>query len=178
MATSVMSSPRLLAYLLAGAAVVSFAEFRPQAAGPISGLVFEDFNGNGVYDTTVTVVNDGGAGVTPAAVDRGRAGIEVRAFDAAGNQSGATVVTNAAGQYSIATTGAGPYRVEFTNLPVGYQPSAVATGATGNASTVQFVPVSVPSTNVDWATEPTNTPNTGAGTPVRTCRYRSSYRIP
>ena len=140
MATSVMSSPRLLAYLLAGAAVVSFAEFRPQAAGPISGLVFEDFNGNGVYDTTVTVVNDGGAGVTPAAVDRGRAGIEVRAFDAAGNQSGATVVTNAAGQYSIATTGAGPYRVEFTNLPVGYQPSAVATGATGNASTVQFVP--------------------------------------
>ncbi|HUU36075.1 MAG TPA: SdrD B-like domain-containing protein, partial [Vicinamibacterales bacterium] len=131
---------RFFAYALVGIAVLSSAEFRPQAVGPISGRVFEDFNGNGVFDTTVTFVNDGGAGVTPAAVDRGRSGIEVRAFDSAGVQAGATATTDAAGLYSIATTGAGPYRVEFTNLPAGYQPSAVATGVTGNASTVQFVP--------------------------------------
>ena len=43
---------------------------------------------------------------------------------------------------------------------------------------VQFVPVIVPSTNVDWAIEPGKMPKIGAGTPVRTWRYRSSYRIP
>src|SRR5512132_2007629 len=42
----------------------------------------------------------------------------------------------------------------------------------------QLRPVIVPSTNVDCATEPTKMPNTGAGTPVNTCRYRSSYMMP
>ncbi len=139
MATFMTPSPKLLAYVLAGAAVLSFAEFRPQAAGPISGRVFEDFNGNGVYDTTITLVNDGGVGVTPAAVDRGVAGVQVQAYNSAGVPQGGPVVTNAAGLYTLTTTGAGPYRVEFTALPAGYQPSAVAPGATGNGSTVQFV---------------------------------------
>ncbi len=129
-----------LAYGLAGAALLSSTEFRPRAAGPISGRVFEDFNGNGVFDTTVTYVNDGGIGVTPGAIDSGRAGIEVRVYDAAGVLQGGPAVTDAAGLYTVATSGTGPYRVEFTALPAGYQPSAVAPGATGNASSVQFVP--------------------------------------
>ena len=131
---------KFLAYLLVGGAVLSGGEWRPRAAGTISGLVFEDFNGNGVLDTTITIPNDSGFGVTPAAVDRGRLGIEVRAYDSSGVQQGPTAVTDAAGAYAIPTGGTGPYRVEFTNLPAGYHPSAVAPGATGNRSTVQFVP--------------------------------------
>ncbi len=133
-------SLKLLACALVSGAVLAVAEWRPRAAGAISGVVFEDFNGNGIVNTAATLPNDSGSGVTPAAVDRGRSGIQVRAYDSAGLQQGPTAVTDAAGSYAIATSGTGPYRVEFTNLPPGYQPSAVAPGAAGNGSTVQFVP--------------------------------------
>ena len=140
MATLSTHTTRFLAYALVGAVVLLMAEWRPTATGTISGVVFEDFNGNGVIDTATTIPNSSGLGVTRAAVDRGRAGIEVRAYDRAGLQQGPTAVTNATGVYTIPTGGTGPYRVEFTVLPTGYQPSAVAPGTTGNGSTVQFVP--------------------------------------
>ena len=114
--------------------------WRPHAAGTISGVVFEDFNGNGARDTSTTVPNGGGAtGATAVAVDRGMAGVTVTVFDSGGVQRG-TTTTDATGAYSLAAAGTGPYRVEFTTLPAGYRPSAVAAGATGNGTTVQFVP--------------------------------------
>ncbi len=130
--------PRLAAALLVLAAALLTTEWRPRASGTIAGVVFEDFNGNGTRDTTSTVASSG-AGTTRLAVDRGLAGITVSVFDSAGAPQG-TTTTGATGAYSLSAAGTGPYRVEFTNLPAGYRPSAVAAGATGNGTTVQFVP--------------------------------------
>ncbi len=116
-------------------------------AGNISGRVFQDFNGNGNYDTTTTITNDG-SGTTGVAIDRGVANVQVRAYNAAGvnvTPSG-VVTTSATGQYTLITNdvGSGPYRVEFTALPAGYLPSARSTDsvnggtATNSGSTVQF----------------------------------------
>lgn len=127
-------------------------------AGTISGRVFQDFNGNGIYNTTTTITNDG-FGNIPVAIDRGVANVQVRAYNAAGANvtSGGVVNTDAAGQFTLTTTdaGSGPYRVEFTNLPAGFRPSARSTDsvnggtATNAGSTVQFV--STPATNVNLA---------------------------
>ena len=127
-------------------------------AGNITGRVFQDFNGNGVMDTTLTIANNG-AGTVGDAIDRGFAGVEVRAFNAAGANvtPGGFVVTDASGSYSIATSdaGSGPYRVEFTALPGGYRPSARSTDSVGGGmpsnagSAVQFV--STPASDVNLA---------------------------
>lgn len=105
-------------------------------AGTISGRVFQDYNGNGTYDTA--------AGTN--SIDSGVANVTVTAYDAAGiNQGSAT--TDAAGFYSINATGTatGGYRVEFTTLPAGFSPSARSTNSvnggssTDSGSTTQFV---------------------------------------
>ncbi|MBK6750326.1 MAG: carboxypeptidase regulatory-like domain-containing protein [Acidobacteria bacterium] len=103
-------------------------------AGTISGRVYQDFNGNGAYDTT--------AGLN--SIDVGVAGVTVSAFDQNGVARGST--TSAAnGTFSLAATGTGPYRIEFTTLPAGHTPSARSTdsvlggSATDSGSTVQFV---------------------------------------
>jgi uncharacterized repeat protein (TIGR01451 family) len=129
---------RLATAVLASAAMFLGLQWRSQAAGPISGTVFEDFNGNGLRDTTTTVPSDG-SGATAVAVDRGMAGITVTVYDSAGLQQG-TATTAANGTYTVNATGTGPYRVEFTSLPSGYVPSRFGAGATGNGTTVQFVP--------------------------------------
>ncbi|MBK8465355.1 MAG: hypothetical protein IPL32_05945 [Chloracidobacterium sp.] len=127
-------------------------------AGNISGKVFQDFNGNGTFDTTSTVANDG-FGTIGLAIDRGVANVEVRSYNASGTNvtTGGVVITDASGNYTITTNdvGSGPYRVEFTNLPAGYLASvrsadSVSGGsATNSGSTVQFV--SSPATNVNLA---------------------------
>jgi SdrD B-like domain/Carboxypeptidase regulatory-like domain len=127
-------------------------------AGNISGRVFQDYNQNGTMDTTQTIANNG-FGTIGIAIDRGIPGVEVRAYNGAGANvtTGSVVTTDASGNYTIVTTdvGSGPYRVEFTNLPTDYQPSARSTDsvnggtATNSGSTVQFV--SAPVTNVNLA---------------------------
>ncbi len=120
-------------------------DIAPEAplAGTISGRVYQDYNGNGVYDTTTTLTNNG-FGTTANPIDRGIAGVTVSAFDPAGVARG-TATTAADGTYALAATGTGPYRVEFTTLPTGYSPSARSTDsvlggtATNSGSTVQFV---------------------------------------
>ncbi|MGQ0541715.1 MAG: SdrD B-like domain-containing protein [Blastocatellia bacterium] len=108
-------------------------------AGNISGRVFQDFNGNGSYETS------GGTAAAPTAVDTGVSGITVTAYDPAGVARG-SAVTDSAGLYTLVASGTGPYRVEFTALPTGYSPSARSTdsvsgGTTADAgSTIQFVP--------------------------------------
>ena len=104
-------------------AAIVFAPWRTRAAGTISGVVFEDFNGNGLRDTTTTIANSSGVGMTPTAIDRGIAGIQVLVFDSAGTQQGRRRRATPPAAYSAAAGGAGPYRVEFTGLPAGYQPS-------------------------------------------------------
>lgn len=107
-----------------------------QAAATVTGRVFQDYNGNGTYDTSGTAPN--------LAIDVGLANITVTAYDPAGVNRGSTT-TSANGTYSLSATGNGPYRIEFTNVPSGYFPSARSTdsvtgGTTTNAgSTVQFI---------------------------------------
>lgn len=113
-------------------------ELAPEA-GTISGRVYQDYNGNGVYDTS------GGTAAAPAAIDTGIANVSISAYNAAGALSG-TATTAADGTYSVSTTGStGPYRVEFTSIPAGFSPSARSTdsvlgGTSSNSgSTVQFL---------------------------------------
>ena len=88
--------------------------------GDITGNVFRDFNSNGVDD-----------GVNEIGV----AGVTVTAYDRDGVQRG-TTTTDASGVYTLTTTGNGPYRIEFTDLPAGYEPSS---HGTGNGTSTQFV---------------------------------------
>jgi hypothetical protein len=103
-------------------------------SGTISGKVFQDYNGNGAYDTA--------SGLN--SIDAGVASVTVTAYDSAGVSQG-FATTDSLGNYSIAAAGTGPYRVEFTNIPAGYSPSARSTDsvsggvATDAGSTVQFV---------------------------------------
>lgn len=127
-------------------------------AGTISGRVFQDFNGNGLFDAAPTITNDG-FGTVGVASDRGVAGVRVTAYNSAGLNAttGGFVATDSAGNYSLTTNdvGSGPYRIEFTVLPTGYTPSARSTdsvnggAATNSGSTVQFA--STPATNVNLA---------------------------
>lgn len=137
--TSHRRTPRLAAALLFGAIAITSTGWRTMAAGTISGVVFEDFNGNGLRDTTTTIPNNG-AGAVSAAIDRGMGGVTVTVYDGAGVVQGTATTAAANGSYSIATGGTGPYRVEFTTLPAGYFPSRFAAGPTGNGTTIQFVP--------------------------------------
>ncbi|MEP6947250.1 MAG: SdrD B-like domain-containing protein [Acidobacteriota bacterium] len=103
-------------------------------AAVITGRAFQDYNGNGVYDTT--------SGLN--SIDKGVAGVTVTAYDATGVARG-TAITDAAGNYTLSATSSGPYRIEFTTIPNGYFPSARSTdsvsggSATDSGSTVQFV---------------------------------------
>ncbi len=107
-------------------------------AATISGRVFQDFNSNGSYDTS------GGTAEQPTAVDAGVQNVFISVYSPNGTLAGSTL-TAANGTYSLAAGGTGPYRVEFSNIPAGYYPSArstdsVAGGTASNAgSTVQFV---------------------------------------
>ncbi|HMS40296.1 MAG TPA: SdrD B-like domain-containing protein, partial [Pyrinomonadaceae bacterium] len=109
---------------------------KTHATGTISGRVFQDYNSNGNYDTSGTSPN--------LAIDTGIAAVMITVYDSAGNARG-TTVSAANGTYSLVATGTGPYRVEFTNLPSGYSPSARSTDsvaggtATNSGSTVQFL---------------------------------------
>ncbi len=107
------------------------------AAGTISGTIYIDYNMNGARDTS---------GTAPTyAVDAGIGGVTITAYDSSGTQRG-TTTSNANGSYSLSATGTGPYRLELTNLPSGYNPSAVGTN---NSSSVRFVPDGT-STGIDF----------------------------
>ena len=98
------------------------------ASGTITGTVYVDYNMNGTMDTSGTSPN--------YAIDSGVQNVTVTAYDASGASRG-TATTASNGTYSLAATGTGPYRIEFTSLPAGYFPSATGTN---NASTVRFIP--------------------------------------
>jgi len=102
-------------------------------AGQIRGTVFQDYNSNGVMNTTADTSNP--------ALDTGVAGVTVKAYDAVGAQVGATATTAADGTYMITgITDGATYRVEFSTLPTGYEPSFHGSGSGVTSGTsVQFV---------------------------------------
>ena len=123
----------LFGFLLVAVALLSTAAPESGRAsgvsGAITGRVFQDFNSNGIRDTTVAIGR---------AVDVGVAGIEVRGFDSSGAVVGSTS-TGADGTYTLAITSAATalIRVEFTVAPgtsslTGLRSSfATGTGASG-----------------------------------------------
>jgi uncharacterized repeat protein (TIGR01451 family) len=115
-----------------------------QPFGTITGIVFHDFNTNGIRDVVVQ------SGV---AFDIGVGNVTITAYDPAGVVRGMAVSCNGftrqqgdqinpctpaeRGQYIIILSGPGPYRLESTGLPVGFQPGIVGAGSD---TSVVFVP--------------------------------------
>ncbi|GAA3025462.1 DUF5979 domain-containing protein [Microbacterium dextranolyticum] len=108
----------------------------------VSGLVFEDFNGNGAFDS-------GNAANTGIANDAPIAGVVVAAYDATNTQVGSVTTTAGNANYSLPIASSVPagarLRVEFTP-PAGYESSA---HGTQNGTSVQFVTAG--STSVNFA---------------------------
>lgn len=99
---------------------------RVRAAGTISGMVFRDFNMDGIRQTApVTAIEVGVAGVTVTAVD----------------EAGTTVTTTTAadGSYTLPALPGNSARVEVTGLPPGFSPSVVGSNS---ASLVMFADIS------------------------------------
>ncbi|MEM7128145.1 MAG: SdrD B-like domain-containing protein [Chloroflexota bacterium] len=105
----------------------------PVAPAAISGTVFRDFNSDGEFTTSGTVQDTGLMSVT------------VTAYDVNGNAVGSTQSGND-GTYTLTPTADGPWRIEFTNLPAGYEPSFMGNDSD---SSVQFVSTSG-ATDVDF----------------------------
>lgn len=88
-------------------------------AGLITGRVFVDYNGNGQPDAT----------------EYGVAGIVATAFSSTGVTAG-SAISAFDGTYTLNAAGAGPYRIEFTQIPGYLFPGRQATGG---QSTVRFL---------------------------------------
>ncbi|HEU5086306.1 MAG TPA: SdrD B-like domain-containing protein, partial [Roseiflexaceae bacterium] len=99
----------------------------------ITGLVYQDYNANGVQDSIAAATS---------AADRGIGAVKVTLYAPDGTVAGSTT-SQPDGNYVITPTVDGPYRIEFTDLPVGFRP---APHGSDNGSTVQFVPAGVPAT--------------------------------
>ncbi len=109
------------------------------ARAQVSGRVYQDFNANGVFDTTRSIALASGAPLA-VATDKGLSGIKVYAFNTLGTLVD-SATTNATGAYTIPVSGA--VRIVFKNFPIGY---FSAPKGTNNGSAVQFV--TTPATNV------------------------------
>lgn len=111
------------------------------SSGAVTGRVYQDFNSNGTYETSVAV---------GSATDIGVGGITVRAYDPSGTRVGETT-SGADGTYSISITGNSgtAVRVEFS-IPTTGPMAAMLTSFAGanNGSSVQFVAVGA--SNVDF----------------------------
>lgn len=96
------------------------------AAMPISGRVFRDYNYDGLFTASGAVTDVGVNGVT------------VTAYNTSGAVGSAT--TDANGNYTLNPSGDGPYRVEFSTLPDGYEPTTpntrFITSAAGAVSSI------------------------------------------
>lgn len=108
------------------------------ATTSLTGKVYRDFNSDGLITANGTITDTGVSGVT------------VTAYDKNGNSVGsATTASN--GIYTINPTGDGPYRVEFSNLPEGYEPT---THGAGNGTSTQFVTTAAGASNVNLGINP------------------------
>ncbi len=99
-------------------------------ANDVTGIVFHDYNGNGKQDNAL-------AANPSMAADRGLAGVTVKGFGTDGVLCD-TQTTNTNGAYtlSLGNCVGGKYRVEFSNLPAGFNSSQVGVDS---KTTTQFV---------------------------------------
>jgi len=89
----------------------------------ITGKAFSDYNSDGLITANGTVNDTGVQSVT------------VTIYDRNGTVAG-TTTTDASGLYTITPSLSGPWRVEFSNLPAGYEPTR---HGTNSDTSVQFV---------------------------------------
>ena len=111
---------------LLGAPGAALADANPggTTATQITGTVFQDYNSNGVMNTTGTTPN--------FAIDTGVSAVTVSAYVSATTPGAATATatTSATGAYILTGLTSGvQYRIEFTNLPSGYFPAYHGTSA-------------------------------------------------
>ena len=105
----------------------------------INGTVYKELNNDGTLDAN----------------EVGVANVTVTAYDSAGAVT-ATATTDANGDYSLTgLTDTQEYRLEFTTIPFGYQPSLEGVSS---------------STSVVFATSPVNNINYGVGSPAQYCQ--------
>ncbi len=132
----------------------------------VSGTVFQDFNANGVMNTTVAL---------GTAFDVGVAGITVRAFDTTGAEVGSTT-TAANGTWTIDVTSAptNDVRVEFSipeNDPYlsAFRPAApvITTGAAGSST----------GTSIQFARKGNTGVNFGVNVPGEYCQSNPNIAI-
>ncbi|WP_158602809.1 SdrD B-like domain-containing protein [Jiangella rhizosphaerae] len=124
-----------------GAAGASTLPAEAAVGDPITGTIWQDYDSDGMYDTFEA------SGLLE--------GIEVYAYDAAGNVAG-PAITDASGNYSLpVTSDAGPWRVE-ANVPdtpewEEWRDSVVGRAAgQSNGTTVQFIDT-VPASDIDFS---------------------------
>ncbi len=116
--------------------LTSASSVLPFSVAQITGTVYTDYNSDGMMSANGIVT------------DTGNADVRVVAYAQDGTEL-SPVTTDASGRYTITTGGvAGPFRLEFSNLPSGYEPSRVFTG-TQNGTTVQFINSSAEASNVN-----------------------------
>jgi protocatechuate 3,4-dioxygenase beta subunit len=116
--------------------LVTLLVFNQTLQAQISGVVFRDFNGNGIRTAS-------------APIEPLLAGITVKAFNAANIQLGTTKTTSATGAYAftVAEIPSGTaVRIEFSGISTGDAPSF---NGTGNGTNIQFV--TAPSTLTNFA---------------------------
>ncbi len=114
-----------------------FADANPGGAvsTQIGGTVFQDFNNNGVMNTSGDAANP--------AIDKGVAGINVSAYISGSLTTVATTTSGANGIYTLLGLTAGTqYCIEFTNLPAEFEPSfhgsSGSTTVPSSGTNVQF----------------------------------------
>ena len=115
-------------WLVIIALLIAFALTTPVLAGnSITGVVFRDYNANGIRDT-----NSNGV------LEPGVTGVTVTAYDVDKSNAGSTV-TLADGSYLLSPSGTGPYRLEYTDAPSFLSPGPHGAAA-GSQTTVVFSP--------------------------------------
>lgn len=107
--------------------------YAPFSVSAITGTVFNDLNSDGNMVITET----------------GVAAVTVTAYDSTGAVVGSGT-TDASGLCTITPSGNGPYRLEFSSLPTGYEPSRVVTTSTDNDSSVQFINIAADASGADF----------------------------
>jgi SdrD B-like domain len=97
--------------------------FNHSLAQNVTGIVFRDFNANGLQSATNPI-------------EPGVPGVTVKVFKADGTQVGANLTTALDGTYSVSVGNTNDFRVEFSNFPIAFFSGSKGTGS--NTST-QFV---------------------------------------
>ncbi|MCU0491465.1 MAG: carboxypeptidase regulatory-like domain-containing protein [Chloroflexaceae bacterium] len=128
---------------------LTLSRISAQPSGTIRGFVFQDFNANGVRDTSGSIPNDGSpTSSIGTAVDAGVGGVTVTAYDGSGAEVG-TATSGSDGSYTLNHTATGQVRVEFTipSALAGFQPGPFGSGANGSGTSVQFVAATTDNVN-------------------------------